>query len=410
MRIGVLALCAVAGLLACAQGALAATGPVAASRPTIAGTLQQGKKLTGSPGTWTGSGTIAYAYQWYRCDPSGAHCSSIHGSTTATYTQVAKDVGHTLALTVRATDSTGTTPAYSSLAGLVAPAGGTAPTEQPPLTGDPIAGQPLGVDSAAAGAAYAWLQCNANGRLCTPIPGATASSYTVAAGNDGHVLLATVTTPVTTAVGGKQTVLSQSSGLARTAPGPVASARPSISGTLEQGRKLAANAGTWAGSGTIVYAYQWYRCDQSGAHCSSIHGSTKPTYTQVAADVGRTIAVTVRATDSTGTTPAYSSLAGLVAPAAATLAVTAQPTLTGTAAAGQPLKVSGGRFVSTPASPSYGWLRCNPNGRLCTPIAGATADTYTVAAADAGHALVATVTVAAGSTTQVALTTAATVF
>ena len=44
----------------------------------------------------------------------------------------------------------------------------------------------------AAGYAYAWLRCNANGRLCTPIPRATATSYKPVAADAGHTLVAEV--------------------------------------------------------------------------------------------------------------------------------------------------------------------------------------------------------------------------
>jgi len=81
--------------------ALAASGPAVATRPAVTGQLQDGKKLSATAGTWVGSGTIAYAYQWYRCDAAGAHCNPIQGATKPTYTQVTKDVGRTVGLTVR---------------------------------------------------------------------------------------------------------------------------------------------------------------------------------------------------------------------------------------------------------------------------------------------------------------------
>jgi len=380
-------------------------GPTSASPPSVTGSLQQGAKLTATAGTWSGTGTITYAYQWYRCDVNGAHCSSIHGATKGTYTVVVKDVGQTIGLTVRATDTTGTTAAYAPLAGLIA-APGTTPvaTKQPPLSGEPIVGQGLQVEAGAWSTSpttltYAWLRCNVNGRLCTAVTGATTDTYNVTGVDSGHVLLAAVTA-------GKQTVLSLSAGVVRVAPGPVASGRPAVAGTLQQGRQLTATAGTWSGSGTITYAYQWYRCDASGAHCSSIHGSTKGTYTQVAADVGHTIGLTVRATDATGTTPAYSSLAGLVAAKTATLAPTVQPTLAGTASVGQALTVTPGTWSGSPTTFTYAWLRCNANGRLCTAIAGATAASYTLTADDSGHTIVTTLTATAGTATQAVLTVA----
>ena len=202
-------------------------------------------------------------------------------------------------------------------------------------------------------------------------------------------------------------MLSLSAGVVRATPGPIASGRPAIAGTLQQGSRLTATAGTWAGSGTITYAFQWYRCDANGAHCNSVHGATKASYTLVASDVGKTIGLTVRATDSTGTTPAYASLAGLVAAKSAVLAATAQPTLTGTATVGQALTVTPGTWSGTaPATFTYAWLRCNANGRLCTAIAGAAASSYTLTADDAGHTIVATVTATAGTAAQAVLTVA----
>lgn len=386
--------------------ALAAAGPATATRPVVTGTLQQGKQLTGTPGSWAGNGTITYAYQWYRCNATGAKCSSIHGATTAKLTLGKKDVGSTLGLTVRAADATGTTAAYSSLAGIVAPANAaTAPAAQPPLSGDAIVGSPVHVEAgswtvAPATFTYAWERCNANGRLCTPIAGAKTDTYSLTADDVGHVVVAAVT-------GNRQTVLSVDSGLGRAAPGPIASDRPGITGPLQQGKKLTASAGTWAGSGTIAYAYQWYRCDPAGAHCSSIHGSTKSTYTQVAADVGKTLGLTVRATDATGSTSSYSSLAGLVAAASSTLVATAQPTL---AANGKTLQVQPGTWSATPpASFTYAWLRCNANARLCTTVAGETASTYTLNAADSGKTIVASVTATAGTARQAVLTVASAV-
>jgi hypothetical protein len=385
---------------------LALAGPTVTSRPTITGALLQGRKLTANPGSWSGHGTISYRYQWYRCNAVGAKCNSIHGATLGTYVQVRADVGRTLAVTVSATDQTGTAVAYSSLAGVVAKASApVAAAGQPALTGDALVGKTLTVGmphwTAAAGSpVYGWLRCNANARLCVRISGAATNTYTVASADVGHVLVAGVTWA-------RQTVLSTATAVVRARPGPVSLVGPSIGGTLQTGRQLTGTAGVWSGSGGISYTYQWYRCDAHGARCSTIKGATRNTYRQVAGDARHTLALTVRATDSTGTTAAYSPLAGLVAPASATFAARAQPAPVGTPAVGQSLAVIGGAYTVKPTALSYGWLRCNPNGRACTPIAGATRETYTVTAEDAGHALVAAVTAAAAGTRQVVLTTAA---
>jgi hypothetical protein len=118
-----------------------------------------------------------------------------------------------------------------------------------------------------------------------------------------------------------------------------------------------------------------------------------------ARDAGRTLGLRVDATDSTGTAVAHASLVGPVAPSAVLIATT-PPVTSGDAKVGRSLIVSSGTWSPTPTSYSYAWHRCNPNGRVCTPIAGATASSYLVSAADSGHAVVALVTATFRSSTQ----------
>jgi len=68
--------------------------------------------------------------------------------------------------------------------------------------------------------------------------------------------------------------------------------------------------------------------------------------------------------------------------------------------AGQTLQVTAGSWSQTPTALSDQWQRCNANCRLCTPVTGATGATYTITAADAGHALLAVVQATAGSVLQ----------
>jgi hypothetical protein len=381
-------------------------GPAASAPPSVTEVMQQGSHLVGQTGSWSGTGAIAYAYQWYRCDTAGAHCSSIHGATSIAYTPSAKDVGHTLGLAVSATDQSGTATAYAGLIGPVAaPAAPIVSTGQPTITGTPAQGQGLQVSSGGwsltpTAVAYQWERCNGNGRLCSPISGATAATYSPAAADLGAVLSVVVHASVGAA---SQDAFSTSTRPITAAPGPSSSAPPALSGTAQAGKQLTGTTGSWSGSGTISYAVQWYRCDASGAHCKSIHGATAATYQEVAADVGQTLAFAVRASDSTGTTTLYTGVVGPVAAASAKLAATAQPTITGTARQGQTLQAGSGAWTETPTSVAYQWLLCNVNGRLCTPIAGATSSTYTPAAADVGHSLVVLVQASASGITQGAL-------
>lgn len=85
----------------------------------------QGKTLTASPGSWSGTTPISYAYQWLRCDSSGANCGSISGATSQSYLLVSADVGRTMRVKVTASNSAGSSSAQSAQTALVASSGST---------------------------------------------------------------------------------------------------------------------------------------------------------------------------------------------------------------------------------------------------------------------------------------------
>ena len=52
-------------------------GPAAnTAGPTVGGLARDGSTLTADPGTWNGTPTITYDYQWQRCDAAGATAST----------------------------------------------------------------------------------------------------------------------------------------------------------------------------------------------------------------------------------------------------------------------------------------------------------------------------------------------
>jgi uncharacterized delta-60 repeat protein len=64
------------------------------------------------------------------------------------------------------------------------------------------------------------------------------------------------------------------------------------------------------------------------------------------------------------------------------------PTISGTAVEGQTLTVNAGAWTgSTPISHDYRWRRCDSAGASCVDIAGATATTYALTAADVGRTI-----------------------
>jgi hypothetical protein len=87
--------------------------PVNTAPPAISGSAQQGQTLAASPGSWSGAQPIGFAYQWQRCDTSGANCANV-GSATSTYTLTSADVGSTIVVAVTASNSAGSAMASSA--------------------------------------------------------------------------------------------------------------------------------------------------------------------------------------------------------------------------------------------------------------------------------------------------------
>lgn len=87
--------------------------------PLISGSPVVDQTLSATPGSWTGTPTPSYEYQWKR---GGV---AISGATAPTYLLVSADLAATITVTVTATNSGGSANATSSGVG---PVTGTAPT------------------------------------------------------------------------------------------------------------------------------------------------------------------------------------------------------------------------------------------------------------------------------------------
>jgi YD repeat-containing protein len=167
-------------------------------------------------------------------------------------------------------------------------------------------------------------------------------------------------------------------------PGPVNTARPTISGDIGQGRTLTEHAGSWEGSPT-KFSYQWLRCNSSGSNCAQISGATSQSYVVGGADGGRTIEVEETATNGNGSNRAVSLPTSVVPPLAPVS--TAAPTIVGVAEQGQTLTEHPGTWENNPTEFSYQWLRCDESGNGCLDIKTATGQTYIAVGADVGHTL-----------------------
>jgi hypothetical protein len=176
-----------------------------------------------------------------------------------------------------------------------------------------------------------------------------------------------------------------------TGAGPTVGA-PAGGGVAHDGETLSADPGTWHGTGTLTYAYQWQRCDASGDNCQNIAGATGSHYTPTAADVANTVRVVVTATNEAGTSTPTASTPIAIKASSAPVSAT-PPVLSGPAAQGHPLTANPGNWsVPGPATYTYQWQRCDAKGANCVDIQGATDDTYTPTAADVGHTLRAEIT------------------
>ena len=84
------------------------TAPVNTVAPAITGTAQEGQTVTCSTGTWTGTPTVTYAYQWKR------NGSNIGSATNSTYLLAAADVSQSITCQVTATNGVGSAQATSN--------------------------------------------------------------------------------------------------------------------------------------------------------------------------------------------------------------------------------------------------------------------------------------------------------
>src|SRR6202167_4832275 len=391
---------AVGGISAGANFSLAsyATKPANTALPTISGEAKDEKALTASTGTWTGSPTITYSYQWESCNTSGESCSNISGATASSYTIAHEQVGHTIRVKVTAKNSAGEATATSAATATVA-AAAPVNTALPTISGEAkdektlTASTGTWTGSPTITYSYQWESCNTSGESCTNISGATSSSYVIVHEQVGHTIRVKVTAKNSAS---EATATSAATATVAAAP-PVNTALPAVSGTTKEGETLSASTGSWAGTEPFSYTYQWRSCNSSGESCSNISGATSSTYKLTSISVGKTLRIVVTAKNSVSSTEATSpaSTVVLAPPSNTTL-----PAISGTVKDGQTLTASYGAWSgTTPIAYTYQWQSCNPQGAECHDVEGSTNSDYTVSTADIGTTLRVTVTVsnAAGS-------------
>ena len=175
----------------------AATQPnnPATGAPTISGTAQVGETLTaGTSGIVDADGltNATFNYQWLADD------TDISGATGSTYTLVEADEGKAITVQVSFTDDAGNDETLTSGAtGAVAtaPASNTPATGAPAISGTAQVGETLAADTSGiadadglSGATFSYQWVANDGTSDTDITGATDSTYTLAAADEGKTI------------------------------------------------------------------------------------------------------------------------------------------------------------------------------------------------------------------------------
>jgi len=314
-RVVLLAAVALLLLGGAAQGAHKAA-PSNTSPPTIAGSATVGGTLTASPGSWSGSTPMSFGYRWQRCNASGNKCDSISRAKGQIYRPAQADVGHTLRVSVTATNGDGSSNAVSAPSAVVS-SGAPVNTSLPTIQGAAKQGDTVTATSGTwTGAGpisftYRWRRCDTAGGGCTEI--SAGQTHQVGTEDIGHTLRVQVI--ARNPYGATSATSAQTAVVVPKGPLPSSTTPPVIGGIAREGQVLTAAVGTWA-NGPTSFTYTWRRCDASGNKCDGF--ATGPTVRLTSADVGHRIRVVVAGRNAFGTTKATSAPTALVTKAVVT--------------------------------------------------------------------------------------------
>jgi serine protease AprX len=383
--------------------------PTALEPPTVTGVAQTNELLSTSTGQWAGAG-LTYAYQWQRCDATGAACADIMGADTPTYAVTSDDEGSTLDAVVTATNADGAATSTSATTPVVVaptpPAQFAPPTTivSPTIAGIAAAGQTLSADDGvwsgqAVSLTRQWQRCSTAGDACVDVTDATGDSYSVAAEDVGLTLRLVVSGADVNGVGVAMSAPTDvvTSATPAAPPPPTVVTPPTITGTTTAGQTLTATDGTW--SAPVESRRQWQRCSATGDACVDISMASASTYVLRWDDIGDTLRVVVIAGDSFGGTTATSAPTAVIAAPSGSSGGSGKNddpppvNVTPPAANGDPMAtraLSAQPGTWSPVGLSlrfrYRWVRCDASGGgTCTSVGWNR--TYTPTNADVGSTL-----------------------
>ena len=229
---------------------------------------------------------------------------------------------------------------------------------------------------------FQWI--SHDGSADTDIASATDSTYTLAASDEGKTIKVRVA--FTDRGGYAESLTGGETATVAARPNSPATGAPSISGIAQVGETLTADTTGIAdadGLSGATFSYQWAVND--GTSDADITGATDSTHTLVAADEGKTIKVWVSFTDDAGNGESLTSAPTAAVAARPNTPATGQPTIIGTAQAGERLTASTSGIADndglTGATFAYQWLADDAE------IAGATGSTYDLTSSEMDRAI-----------------------
>jgi hypothetical protein len=149
---------------------------------------------------------------------------------------------------------------------------------------------------------YQWLRCDRAGRNCNEV-GENERRYRLRGRDVGARVRVEVRAGNQF---GSNPAVSRATAVVGPRPAaPANTAPPTINRTPQEGQTLVANPGSWANAPTR-FSYRWSRCDSTGNECATLGGGS--TRRLSSADVGRTIRLTVWATNRYGTSRGATSV------------------------------------------------------------------------------------------------------
>ena len=363
--------------------------PVSTAAVTLDATDVMGETITATAGTWSATPTQELTYVWYRCSSAvlaststlPAGCAEIPNAETGlTHRLIAGDANKFVLLAEKASNRGGATRVFSasseqivsppSIDGTIGIEGNAWVGRSVSVTNDNFTGAPTPTKT------YQWFTCDSlyapglpdRPDDCVAISAADATERTLAVvqGYDTKYLMVEVT-----ASNHAGDLLARSGAVDLVKRIPVNVDAPSITGSAVPDQVLTAESGTWDGTETIAYEYQWYRCasrqnvasNTAPTGCSSIVGAFSSTYTVTAADIEKYLLVRATAKNGTEDVAKFSASTAIVStmPKYSTgLAVSVfSPASTGAPRAGGEVRSVPGTWTSRP-TPSFGyqWYTC----------------------------------------------------